>query len=67
MQRDLYASILKKDLGLISGTDGDKSRLLNMVMQVQLKRVCERGWRGGECVRVCARAYACMRACSSTR
>ena len=37
MQRDLYASILKKDLGLISGTDGDKSRLLNMVMQVQLK------------------------------
>jgi hypothetical protein len=35
MQRALYASILKKDLGLISGTDGDKSRLLNMVMQLR--------------------------------
>jgi SWI/SNF-related matrix-associated actin-dependent regulator of chromatin subfamily A member 5 len=34
MQRALYASILKKDLSLISGTDGDKARLLNMVMQV---------------------------------
>ena len=31
MQQDLYASLLKKDLGLISGTEGDKSRLLNMV------------------------------------
>jgi SWI/SNF-related matrix-associated actin-dependent regulator of chromatin subfamily A member 5 len=31
MQQALYASLLKKDLGLISGTEGDKSRLLNMV------------------------------------
>ena len=35
MQVELYASILKKDIGVVSGTEGDKSRLLNMVMQLR--------------------------------
>jgi hypothetical protein len=41
MQRALYASILKKDISLICGTDSDKSRLLNIVMQVLNRALIE--------------------------
>eukprot|EP00961_Rhodomonas_salina_P167658 2259710-Rhodomonas_salina.1 len=38
MQRRLYASVLKRDVDAINGKGGDKSRLLNIVMQ--LRKVC---------------------------
>ncbi|EKX32516.1 hypothetical protein GUITHDRAFT_158980 [Guillardia theta CCMP2712] len=38
MQRNLYSHILKKDLSAISGKGGDRSQLLNIVMQ--LRKAC---------------------------
>ena len=34
MQKQLYAQILKKDVDAINGKGGERSRLLNIVMQV---------------------------------
>jgi len=38
MQRTLYSNILKKDIDAINGKGGDRSRLLNIVMQ--LRKTC---------------------------
>jgi SWI/SNF-related matrix-associated actin-dependent regulator of chromatin subfamily A member 5 len=35
MQKQLYASILKKDVDAINGKGGERSRLLNIVMQLR--------------------------------
>ncbi len=35
MQRKLYQNILKKDVDAINGKGGERSRLLNIVMQVR--------------------------------
>ena len=35
MQRKLYSNILKKDVDAINGKGGERSRLLNIVMQVR--------------------------------
>jgi len=60
MQRALYASILKKDLGLISGSEGDKSRLLNMVMQVWHPHPPASSLPSLPCPLDCAVAVACL-------
>jgi hypothetical protein len=38
MQRKLYSNILKKDVDAINGKGGERSRLLNIVMQVDQRK-----------------------------
>jgi hypothetical protein len=47
MQRKLYSNILKKDVDAINGKGGERSRLLNIVMQVFFRDTHVAGPVGG--------------------